>query len=296
MNEPRWATLSAGKRLWHEILCYSCMCPCGFLLPATRTTPACPMSRFVVLLIVSFALALPSLGQSPCDAVLVSLNCKLLDDFESDTPGSPPSKWRGGEKGGELKRFTQERAMDSQQHVYVRNQNENQFARITTIDQAFRVILPRKTSLEWHLGKRPYLRWRWRAQELPDGANEKYDSKNDTGGAIYVTFDKDWLGRPKSIKYTYSTTVPVGTTVDYGVLKVLVVASKAEQGTEKWVTHERNVVEDYKRLFGDKPDRTPLAVMLWSDSDTMSSKARVDFDDIMVLSGPSLEQNAASSR
>lgn len=247
------------------------------------------MYRILLLFGVFALLSLPVRGQSSekttCAPFPNSLHCKLLDDFESDTPGTPPSTWRGGEKGGNLKRLTREDAMDSRQHVYVRREEGNQFARVTTKDQAFRVILARENGLRWHLGKRPYLRWRWRAQKLPKGASER--DENDTGGALYVTFDTDWLGRPKSIKYTYSSTLPVGTTVDFGTLKVLVVASKAEQGTGEWITHERNVVEDYRRLFGDEPDKTPLAIMMWGDSDTTNLMSIVDFDDLLLLSGPS---------
>lgn len=258
------------------------------------------MSRFAVLLIASLAILRPSHAQSSpgagCDAAAASLNCKLLDDFESDTTDAPPHRWRNTKNRSKLIRLTHPDAMDSEQHAYVREEEGNRFARIYTEGRAFRIVRSHKYGLNWHVGKRPYLRWAWRAKMLPTGANEKQDSSNDTGGALYVTFETDWLGRPKSIKYTYSTTLPVGTTVDYGPLKVLVVASKREQGLDQWSTHERNVVEDYKRLFGEKPDKTPLAVMLWSDSNTMNSTARVDFDDIMVLSGPSPEKKATSSK
>jgi hypothetical protein len=253
------------------------------------------MSRFTVLLIASFLVASPSLGQSPCDTVPASIKCTLLDDFESYSPGEPPFKWRTTTNDN-LIPLTAGNAMSPAHNFYVRKENDNQFVQGFTRDKSIRLVLSRKTTLRWNVTDKPYLRWRWRAQTLPEGANEKDSDKNDTGGAVYVTFEKNWLGLPKSIKYTYSSALEPGTTVDYGNLKVLVVASKPNQGTGAWISHERNVAEDYKRLFGDKPDKTPLAVMLWNDSNTMNSRARVDFDDIMVLSGPSLERKAASSR
>jgi hypothetical protein len=253
------------------------------------------MSRFVVLLIASFALALPSLGQSPCETVPASVECTLLDDFESYPPGDPPFKWRTT-TNDELIPLTAKNAMSEAHNFYVRKEGGNQFVQGFTRDKSIRLVLSRKTTLRWNVSNKPYLRWRWRAHALPKGANEKNDDKNDTGGAVYVTFERNWLGLPKSIKYTYSSALEPGTTVDYGNLKVLVVASKPTTGTGTWVSHERNVVEDYKRLFGDKPDKTPLAVMLWSDSNTVNSTGRVDFDDIMLLSGPTLEQSAASSK
>lgn len=228
-------------------------------------------------------------AQSPlhtgCEGMPNALNCKLIEDFESDTPGEPPSRWRGT-KSRELVPLS--RQINDKQSVYVQREGDNQFARIYTNSSAFRVAFAlEKNELSWNLDKRPVLQWKWRAKELPDGGNEKYNSSNDTGGAVYVTFDTDWLGRPKSIKYTYSSTLPVGTTVDYGVLKVLVVASGEEQGVDEWIRHERNVVEDYKELFGDTPDKTPLGVMIWGDSDTLEETSKVDFDDLLLLSAPS---------
>jgi hypothetical protein len=204
-----------------------------------------------------------------------------LEDFESAAPGKPPKNWKVSKELVPLKQ-----KISSKQHLYVREEGANQFARIYTENRAFRVVRSRKQGLNWNVQRRPYLQWSWRAKTLPEGANEKYDSKNDTGAAVYVTFDTDWLGRPKSIKYTFSSTLPVGTTVDYGPLQVLVVASKEEQGLDKWVTHERNVVEDYKRLFGGDPDNTPFALTIWSDSNTLEGVAEIDFDNIMLLSQP----------
>jgi hypothetical protein len=253
------------------------------------------MLRFAVLLIASFLIVPQSPAQSSCDSVPASVECTLLDDFESYSPDDPPFKWRTTTNDN-LIPLTTENAMSPAHNFYVREDRDNQFVQGFTRGKSIRLVLSRKTTLRWNVTDKPYLRWRWRAQALPKGANEKDDDKNDTGGAVYVTFERNWLGFPKSIKYTYSSTLEPGTTVDYGKLKVLVVASKPDQGLGTWISHERNVVEDYERLFGDEPDKTPLAMMLWSDSNTMNSTARVDFDDIMVLSEPTLGKSAASSR
>lgn len=187
--------------------------------------------------------------------------------------------------------------MTDRKNVYVRNENGNQFARIHTDGKALRVVRSKKNGLDWSLSKRPILQWTWRAKALPEGANEQDSDRNDTGGAVYVTFGTDWLGRPKSIKYTYSSALSVGTTVDYGPLKVLVVASKPDDGIGRWLTHERNVVEDYERLFGDEPPNdNPPALTIWSDSNTMNSVGTIDFDDILFLSGPTDPSATASSQ
>jgi hypothetical protein len=54
------------------------------------------------------------------------------------------------------------------------------------------------------------------------------------------------------------------------------------------------VVQDYKRLFDEEPDKTPLAFVLWSDSDTLDGTGTIDFDDILLLSGATNPPTAAS--
>lgn len=126
---------------------------------------------------------------------------------------------------------------------------------------------------------------------LPEGASEK--DKNDSGGAIYVTFGTDWLGRPKSIKYTYSSSLPVGTRVDFGSLTVIVASSAIEGSVGNWMSVERDLLEDYEDVFGGflkkgtPPDR-PLSITIWGDSDSVKDSSIVDFDDIMLLPKPSL--------
>ncbi len=256
-------------------------------------------NRIIFLVVLSVSVLLPGYAQSPdhdgCNEIPDTLNCKLLSDFESDVPGTPPKKWRAL-SGGTPVPLTKWDMMTERKNIFVREENGNQFGRIDTDAKALRVVLPIKDNgVNWNLDKRPVLRWRWRAKDLPEGGDETQSSTNDTGGAVYVTFGTDWLGRPKSIKYTYSSTLPVGTSTSYGPLKVLVVASKNEQGIDEWVQHERNVIEDYEEHFGDTPDKTPVGMAIWGDSDTLNETSTVDFDDIMILSGPTGSSSAAVS-
>lgn len=206
----------------------------------------------------------------------------VVDDFESDVPGSYPAKWRFFTSHD--RRF---RPLDpylgENERFYVVAEDGNQFARAYTKGEALRVSMPTRR-LAWRLSRHPVLSWRWRAHRLPEGARE--DRVNDVGGAVYVSFSKtDWLGRPLSIKYTYSSSLPVGTVVSTGNVKVIVVTN-GESVTERWVHVERNVVEDYRRVFGGEPPDEPFTITLWSDSDDTKSEAEVDFDDLTLLAGP----------
>ena len=231
------------------------------------------ISRFLVLCLAGLLWigSAPAWQQSPSRVI--------IDDFESDAEGEPPGSWTYISKRGE--EIGLERMMDEDERFFVQKERGNKFLRGYTNGEAQRISrLTEGGGLEWNLRTYPHLRWDWRALQLPEGANER--TENDTGAALYVTFDTDWLGRPKSIKYTYSSTLPVGSVVSFGRLQVIVASSGAD-GIGEWVTVERNVVEDYRRVFDRDPPDTPISITLWSDADDTGGVAEVDFDNIMLL-------------
>jgi hypothetical protein len=174
-----------------------------------------------------------------------------------------------------------EEAQDPGEEVVVRQEDGNQFLRVLTRDSVVRYTKRNGVDFQWNLAKRPLLQWRWRALELPEGANERED--NDVGAAIYVTFGTDWLGRPKSIKYTYSSALPVGTVVEFGSLYVIVVDSRPASGVGTWQTVTRHVAKDYRKVFDEEPPTRPAGITFWGDSDTTHDASRADFDDIRLL-------------
>jgi hypothetical protein len=213
----------------------------------------------------------------------------LVDNFEAYETGGFTSDWVYVGRSGNV--IPPEEAMEPGDEVFVRKENGNKFARYITRNEAIRFSQRNGKEFDWSLKEHPFLSWRWRAIRLPEGASEK--GKNDTGGAVYVTFGTDWLGRPKSIKYTYSSSLPVGTVVEFGPLYVIVAASAAEGKTGTWRTERRRIADDYRQVFGGSPPDRPLSITLWSDSDTTRDTAIVDFDDIRLLPRTS---GGASSR
>ena len=243
-------------------------------------------SLFVLLpalFLVAWKSALPVAGPFAAQPILV-------DDFESYRVDGLPTKWKFIDGQQKLVPVTEE-IMSREEYFVVQREQGNKFLRAVTKDRAHRLLLSNEDLGGWDLERHPYLSWRWRALRLPKGAREDEDRLNDTGAAIYVTFSRDWLGRPRSIKYTYSSTLPVGTVVSYGRLKVIVASSGAD-GIGRWRSIERNVVDDYRNVFGGEPPARPISVMLWSDSNSVHDVAEVDFDDIMLAT----QSGAASAR
>lgn len=209
----------------------------------------------------------------------------LVDNFEQYEPGSIADEWKYITGNKEI--VSAEDAIEKGELFQVRQERGNRFLRVQTKNESLRFSKINGTDFNWNIDEYPILRWRWRAQHLPTGASEK--DKNDTGGAIYVTFDSDILGRPKSIKYTYSSSLPIGTKISFGSLKVIVVANPMQNPVKEWHTMQRNVREDYKSVFGgflrrSTPPDHPKSITIWGDSDNTNDSSLVDFDDIILLS------------
>lgn len=206
----------------------------------------------------------------------------MVEDFEDYAAGEAPFNWKI------LNRNT--RSVESLDPDLVRDQDyfeavlhgNNTVLRAYTRNETVQIARLNGDGYEWDLQTHPVLSWQWRATALPEGAREDRRGLNDTGAALYVMFDcEDWLGRPCSIKYTYSSTLATGTTARYGPLRVLVVSSQSA-GTGEWIQLERNVADDYALLFGDEDPPEPLLIMLWSDSDSTGGVSEVYFDDIVL--------------
>jgi len=206
----------------------------------------------------------------------------IIDNFESYTAGVQPYHWKRPHKRSRSLLDLEPALERDDDYFEVVSDAGNKRVRAYTKNESVQIVRLNGDGYRWDLRTHPRLTWAWRAMQLPRGAREDGEQYNDTGAALYVTFGKDWLGRPRSIKYTYSSTLPVGTTAKFGPLWVIVVASGAD-GLGDWVRIERNVVADYERLFDRNPPDEPVSIMLWGDSDNTGGISDVYFDDIELL-------------
>ncbi|HVN96698.1 MAG TPA: DUF3047 domain-containing protein [Syntrophorhabdaceae bacterium] len=130
----------------------------------------------------------------------------------------------------------------------------------------------------------PEFEWQWRALIFPEGTDEREKSHNDSVLAIYVVFGH-WPFL-SSIKYIWSDTLPVGTTFNSPTsasTKVVVVRSGRAQANE-WITEKRNLLNDYRQLFGEK-EKNPTAsgIAVLTDADNTGTHASADYGDMEVF-------------
>lgn len=243
---------------------------------------------FFVLLVLSFIFLQTNLQAQKLPAYQPNGNL-LIENFENEEGGELPSGWYDRDGNKKLVNHTKEFLQGY--NYRVREEDGNKFLHYEGSSAkhiSFPLINKEKENIyNINLYETPVLRWKVRAHSLPENANEDVNERNDAVASIYVAFD---MGRialfkkvPKTIRYTWSTTLQKGTRTSklFGNQNIIVVKSGREDMGE-WVTFERNIVEDYRMVFGDDPPKTPLALIILSDGDSTGSYAEADYDDIML--------------
>ena len=149
----------------------------------------------------------------------------------------------------------------------------------------------KKTSISIHrelkldLKKFPFLSWKWKVTKLPKGADARNGESDDQAAGIYVVFPRfPSFINSQLIGYVWETNAPVGSILKSRknpMVHYIVIRSGMDD-LDKWITEKRNVMDDYRRVFGSEaPKVGGIALMIDTDdtlSDAESYFARVEFN------------------
>jgi len=156
--------------------------------------------------------------------------------------------------------------------------------------------------IEIDIEKYRIMEWSWMVENIYEKGNVREKSGDDYPARIYITFkynpdEESFIERMKfkaakalhgeyppgsSINYIYESKEPAGTVVPnpYTERVIMYVVDSGEKNLKKWVTHKRNIYEDYINAFGKKPPAvTGVAIM--SDSDNTRESAAAYYGDII---------------
>jgi hypothetical protein len=206
----------------------------------------------------------------------------LLEDFSGDRIGDLPKNWFN--RNGDRNPINYEGQLRSEYQYSVLKDEEGTFLRFEG-SEAKHLLLPLGANNEIDLAKRPVLSWKWRVHQTPSGANEASSDLNDTAASVYVVWGFNLLRVPRVIRYTWSSTLPVGyeTTANMGMQKIIVLAS-GDKNLGRWMTFERDIVADFRKHFRGSVPKRPVAILILSDADDTKSMAKADYTKFMLKS------------
>jgi hypothetical protein len=157
-------------------------------------------------------------------------------------------------------------------------------------------------SLKQAMGLPPIVSWRWKADALVPGADNRDKKREDSALRVIVAFDGDQSNLPEAeqqrfkrakklfgrelpyavLMYIWSEQVPLETVIPSAhtsQVKMLVAASGAG-GVGSWQAVRRNIALDYRRAYGAEPGRV-LGVAVMTDTDNTGTKAVGRYSDIV---------------
>ena len=213
----------------------------------------------------------------------------MVEDFESDSLGQLPFNWFEQRGVNRPYLYTEEIKKDYFYQIIEEGYSKdevNKFLRFHgVIAKHLNFPLHQVTNL--NLNDTPILSWKWRVWDVPDGADEGNNKLNDTAASIYIVFKIKKMALvkevPQSIRYTWSSSLPVGTEIStfFGNQKIIVVGTEqTNKPIGEWLLFSRNLKDDYERLFEEKMPSTPLAILILSDGDSTNDVTKADYDDI----------------
>jgi ABC-type transporter MlaC component len=194
----------------------------------------------------------------------------ILEDFDDDTVGELPAGW-------------QWKSQDERKRKPYKVEQEQDNKYLAARDEGESVIIAK--DVKWDLREYPYVSFRWRVHEIPEGADERFNKKVDSAAGVYFVY-RELLGLiPQSVKYVWSSTLPVGSTMQRSGLGKpwMIVAETGTDSIGEWRTYVFDAAQAYRDTFGGRPPRQAVAIGILSDANSMKARAYADYDDIRAL-------------
>jgi hypothetical protein len=159
------------------------------------------------------------------------------------------------------------------------------------------------TRVEFDPHRYPMLAWRWKVVRNAAGADNKERKREDSAARVMVSFDGDTRKLSLKERATASAAEAIsGQALPYAELMYIwgnkvapdsvtpsllttrirmIAVSADDQGVGEWQTYTRNLVEDYKRAFGEDPGNV-VAIKVMTDTDNTGGDAEALYGDISV--------------
>lgn len=147
----------------------------------------------------------------------------------------------------------------------------------------------------------PVITWRWKVNQLIEEADNTRKETEDSPVRVLVTFDGDIEKLPfaerllfddfyvltgrrmpyATLVYIWENRVPTGAVVpNLHTSRIkMIVADSGRENLGRWRTVTRNVVDDFRRAFGEDPG-TVTSVGIMTDTDNTRTKAEAFYGDI----------------
>lgn len=132
-----------------------------------------------------------------------------------------------------------------------------------------------------------YLSWKWKVAGTLGNSAEKTKAGDDYSARVYVIFPGTFFWQTKAINYVWASRLPKDESFPnpYTRNAMMVVMESGTEKAGRWVSEQRDILADYRRLFGGEPRRVG-AIAVMTDTDNTGGEATAWYGDISISSVP----------
>ncbi len=129
----------------------------------------------------------------------------------------------------------------------------------------------------------PILTWRWKVANIVAAGDETVKRGDDYAARVYVIFPHWLFFKTRSINYIWANKLPKEAFLPNAFTgnAIMLAVESGPKRVGEWIGERRNIVDDYRRLFGEEPPPVG-AIAIMTDTDQTGSTATAWFDDIRI--------------
>lgn len=128
-----------------------------------------------------------------------------------------------------------------------------------------------------------YLSWSWKIAGTVAGGDEKTKAGDDYAARVYVIFPGRFFWQTRAINYIWANKLPRGESVPNAFTgnAILLAVQSGQSKAGQWLQEKRDILADYRRLFGEEP-REIGAIAIMTDTDNTGSEATAWYGEITL--------------
>jgi len=132
-----------------------------------------------------------------------------------------------------------------------------------------------------------YLRWSWKIDRTLAGGDEKIKAGDDYAARLYIVFPGRFFWQTRAINYIWANRLGKGENIanPFTAQAMMVAVESGPALTGRWLAEERDILADYRQLFGEEPEEA-TAIAIMTDTDNTGESAVAWYGDITLSTDP----------
>lgn len=133
----------------------------------------------------------------------------------------------------------------------------------------------------------PILKWTWKIDHIISKGDAHRKETDDYPARVYVVFPSLLFWRTRAINYIWANKLPSGRWIPsaYTSNAVMIAVESGASHAGVWREESRNVLEDYRTVFGEDPPEVG-AIAIMTDTDNTGEEVSACYGPIRILPAP----------